>query len=539
MAFTLVPPPPPVVAGVAGLVAQLILHSIEEVPAVPFLEATLISETVLGVYLFKISPSVPSLLLNFTLLNAIFWSVLISITLFRRLFLSPLRHFPGYKLAAASKLYEAHLNWNGRLGPVLKDLHRKHGPVIRTGPNEVSINDIDVLRSDIMGKTPWVNRGPFYAVGAMQGNVTVFSTRDNAEHRRLRGIWNKAFAGDPLKDYEVRVEKHASRFLDVLAENSKLNITRAINNVSFDIMSDLGFGIDAFEKGATRQGESSYMAFLRPHMRIAITLSSLPFPWSLLPLLPQDSQTKHFKANEDRMLQERLSLGTTRKDIFTHLLGDHDSGRFSHSELLANAHLICIAGTDTVSSVTTNTYRELCRHPEVQETLAAELRAVVREHGKITCDNIRSLPYLNAVVNEGLRLHAPLPSGSQAITGPEGAVIAGHYIPPRTVVRAPHMPMHTNERYFVDAEKFWPERWLNGGEGVKDRRAFVPFSWGAHACVGKGLALSEVRLCVARGIERYRISFAEEYNDAKWKSQWKDYQTMSVGSVMVRVEKRE
>lgn len=178
------------------------------------------------------------------------------------------------------------------------------------------------------------------------------------------------------------------------------------------------------------------------------------------------------------MLENRIAMGTGRADIFSHLLGeDTESGtRFTPKQLGANAHLTVVAGTDTTASLTANILRELSMHSQIQEKLYAEIKQFIEENGPLTCVNVKSLGYLQAVIDESLRLWNPVPSGVQAMTGPDGATVAGHFIPPRTVVRVPHHPLMTDARYFADPEKFWPERWLNDRQGVKDIKAFIPFS---------------------------------------------------------------
>lgn len=116
-------------------------------------------------------------------------------------------------------------------------------------------------------------------------------------------------------------------------------------------------------------------------------------------------------------------------------------------------------------------------HPEIQKKLYEEIKEAYSNVEEFDCNNTKTLPYLQAVIHEGLRFWNPAPLGVQSLTGPEGATIAGTYIPPRTAVRVPHLSLMTDERYFPDGEKFWPERWTEDrSTGVKDIRAYVPFS---------------------------------------------------------------
>jgi cytochrome P450 len=213
-------------------------------------------------------------------------------------------------------------------------------------------------------------------------------------------------------------------------------------------------------------------------MRSTVVLSSLPSVLPLLPYLPKDEASVSFRKTGIDMLNARLALGTKRRDIFTHLLGEdtETNTRFNRAQLAANAHLLVVAGTDTVSSLVSNIFRELALNPSMQATLYEEVKAAMDKNGELTCATVKSLPYLQAVIDETLRLWNPVPSGVQAMTGHSGITIAGSFIPPRTVVRVAHSPMMLDPRYFPRPEEFWPERWLEGRQGVKEIRAFIPFS---------------------------------------------------------------
>lgn len=95
---------------------------------------------------------------------------------------------------------------------------------------------------------------------------------------------------------------------------------------------------------------------------------------------------------------------------------------------------------------------------------------------EIDAEKMKEIPYLEAVINEALRLWGVTPGGVQAVLSEEGVLIGGIYIPPYTEVRYPSLALMSDERYFVHGKRFIPERWTDQPELVKDRRAFVPFS---------------------------------------------------------------
>ena len=64
-----------------------------------------------------------------------------------RVFFHPLRHVPGPKLAAVSNIWHACHARNGQMLRLGKNLHRRYGPVVRVGPNEVWFNTRDAFKS--------------------------------------------------------------------------------------------------------------------------------------------------------------------------------------------------------------------------------------------------------------------------------------------------------------------------------------------------------------------------------------------------------
>lgn len=68
--------------------------------------------------------------------------------------------------------------------------------------------------------------------------------------------------------------------------------------------------------------------------------------------------------------------------------------------------------------------------------------------------------------------------------------------------------MCVDESHFVSADEFIPERFSTRPELIKNKDAFIPFSTGPFNCIGKNLALMEMRLLTARLITKFDVAFA-------------------------------
>lgn len=149
--------------------------------------------------------------------------------------------------------------------------------------------------------------------------------------------------------------------------------------------------------------------------------------------------------------------------------------------------------SDTVAPTLVFTFYELALHPHHQQKLYEEIRSV-DIHDLFA---LRSLPHLNGVINESLRIHPPVPTGGYRQSSKDGMRIGGKYIPGNTTIVAPRYTLGKRERRlhqvpdrdavliivlveecFEQAGEFIPERWYSKRDMIKNERAFAPFAQG-------------------------------------------------------------
>lgn len=121
-------------------------------------------------------------------------------------------------------------------------------------------------------------------------------------------------------------------------------------------------------------------------------------------------------------------------------------------------------------------------------------------------DDVQELPYLQAVLSESLRFHSTSSLGLPRSVPVGGVTLAGKFFPEGSVVSVPAYTIHREKSVFgPDAEEYNPDRWLAEGARQKFEKAFVPFSVGPRACVGRNVAMQELSLLIAALIRRYDI----------------------------------
>ena len=172
-----------------GLFTQRMVTGVPEVSTTKAITAYTAGNCLLGLTLKACGlRGVSEMALHTLAVNFSYLSSLILCTLIHRVYFHPLKSFPGSRLASLSKLYEAFLNWRGRNGSVVRDLHRQHGDFIRTGPNELAINNVEAIEI-MFARTQPSSRGPLYEVSKVHGAESLWSTRDREVHNTWRRIW--------------------------------------------------------------------------------------------------------------------------------------------------------------------------------------------------------------------------------------------------------------------------------------------------------------------------------------------------------------
>jgi aspirochlorine biosynthesis cytochrome P450 monooxygenase len=121
----------------------------------------------------------------------------------------------------------------------------------------------------------------------------------------------------------------------------------------------------------------------------------------------------------------------------------------------------------------------------VYKKLMNELITTFPMREGIDMATVQYLPYLNAVLEESLRVYPPSAFNQARVVPNGGAIICGEVVPGGTAVAVGTLAAFTSKRNWVDPEQFIPERWLGEGFVGDDRRVLQPFITGPRNCIGK------------------------------------------------------
>ncbi|KAJ1327028.1 cytochrome P450 family 628 [Microdochium nivale] len=447
-----------------------------------------------------------SSVLSVAALSGLFTSILIYRGAFHRL-----NQYPGPFFARLSNLYiTLRASKKLRLFEEVQQLHTQYGDFVRLGPSELSTIDPRALQALHSSNSP-CSKGPWYSIEHPTRALQM--TRDKEEHARRRKAWDLGFSLKAMKNYEVRVSSYTAQLMERLEESkgTVIDATLWFSFYSFDVMGDLAFGRSF---GMLKEGTvHPFMKLTRSHMLMAGSLSHLVWILPLLKKIPLlNRENIKFREWLRQQVIWRQQNTPDVPDVFSWILSDYNALENPTSEDLTNlygdAQLIAVAGSDTTATSLSCLFLELAINKRVKDILRDEFT-----RNRSDCSQPSSLlrlPYLQACINEVMRLYPAIPSGLQRVTPPEGLQIGDVHVPGETIITVPTYTLNRDPRFYVHPNDFIPERWTTRPELTKDPSLFVPFSIGRYSCVGKQLALMEIRSVVCRIMQRFDVTVAHE-----------------------------
>ncbi|KAI0706670.1 high nitrogen upregulated cytochrome P450 monooxygenase 2 [Earliella scabrosa] len=528
-----------------------------------------------------------------------FASIATSVVAYRLSPLHPLARYPGPTKYKLSKLVWAYETTLGDSHYRLKALHERYGDVVRTGPNELSVRHVDAV-SAVLG-VQGAPKSPFYigaslGRGAQDGDGLIVGIRNIDLHMRRRRAWSRAFSTAALRDMQEHVAPRVRLLVDTLearvSEAVLLDVW--INYFAYDTMCDIVFGGGS---ELLREGDrSGIWAIIHTGVVVATFLSHVPWLGVYVGHIPgAGGALDTLTAFAHKLTADRVRQGTTRRDLFHYLNNDdlEDVPPPPMKQLLDDGMLALVAGTDTTAGTLTSVFFCLATHPGAYAALRNEVDCFFPAgEDPLMYADYREMRYLNAVINEAMRLFPVLPGGGPRWVPPRGAamVVCSYVIPPDTSVWVPTYSLHRDGRNFSFPDVFWPERWLvasghltldealrtlprdgydvtssppaalyashanskpdpsakihvhyplRGVEFVHNEVAFTPFSHGPMYCAGKNLALLEMRMVVCALVQRFEVRLEEGWDVRRFGREYRDHYIAAMAELPVRLEVRK
>ncbi|KAK6460483.1 cytochrome P450 [Scheffersomyces coipomensis] len=472
-------------------------------------------------------------------------------------FISSLRNVPGPYLHRIC--YFTALNDQRKMRWITKvhDLHAKYGNIVILSPNEISVNGNAKFITDIYVKN--FPKSKFYENFRNHGfKDNMFASLENDRHIKYKkivsNIYSKSAIFSKTNSTRNNLVKKVGNLVDAIYKSSVddwFNLANKTKNLGIDVYSlfaSLALDVvSAFELG----NENGTDLLSKPEQRHIIVshreVASMVFWTTLMPRFwSWAAGSRILKASED-VTKWQLSLYANAENNVPKFGKDENlttlesfkkagiTGEYAYSFLTDNI----FAGHETTAIYLTYLCYELSRpinnsvQLKLQQELIQQFSNPVKGAVIDDLEIVDNLPYLNAIMNEIGRIHAPIPGAEPRMVDKPYSIRLdnGEYItvPTGTTISVQPYSMHRLENVFPDPYRFIPERWLQyDDESVEDfnqrimkqQKYMMPFGKGIRMCLGMNIALIEMKLAVANLYWRFGSKLCQdwceitEYNNA-------------------------
>ncbi|KAL8804455.1 MAG: hypothetical protein Q9182_002560 [Xanthomendoza sp. 2 TL-2023] len=518
----------------------------------------------------------PKIYLQISIVTLGFTLYLIGLAVYR-LFLSPIKNIPGSKLTAVTGWYETYYDVykGGKFIFEIEKWHQQYGPIVRINPWEVHFADPDFY--DVL----YSSKSRYSKIDHLRfrfGTPTAsFDTTEHALHAKRRGAMNPFFSRQRILNYSSyaagRVERLCKRLESEYKGTSKVFcFNDAWASLTTDVINYYSF--------AMSYDFQDYPDFVAPFTKsIKLLAQSLHlvghFPWvlSLLQSLPdsvvgvlnpamvpvfqfQNEITAQIKRIVHEEATDSGSKTTDHKTVFSEMLkSDLPRAELSLDRLKHEALSITGGGVDTIKNALVTASYGIISNPAIYKRLHAELvEAMPDINGKPpTVPELERLPYLNAIVQECLRLSYGITQRLMRIDPHNPITFQTHTLPPNTPFSMTSYIQHRNPLIFPDPDTFNPDRWLPSpsssssppqtitstlsstleksyatainptnlnpqsnpntvlapATGRPLTKYLVPFGRGPRACLGQNFAMAELFLDLGMVFRRFEFELVE------------------------------
>ncbi|KAK2037087.1 cytochrome P450 [Colletotrichum somersetense] len=461
-----------------------------------------------------------------------------------RPFLSPLRSVPGPFLA---RYTDAWYVWRVHQGHVEQDLialHKKHGAIVRYGPNRYSFKDLEAPKI-IYGHGNAFVKSPIYSsfAATRDQNWVLFAIEDTKVHSQLRRSLQSAYSLTSLISYEPFVDECArifkQRLEEVSAAGLPIDLGHWLQGYAFDMIGLISYGsrFGFLDQGEDAHGifpaldGANYSAFLLgPYLSLSLPVARLR-EW----LAGGKSGARYVQ----RFAQQRIDMYRSNNKTATREPEKEESGKvqtfvekflqkheanpstFTLNHILAGVGANVAAGSDTTGITLSAVFYYLLKRPDCFQKLREEADAIQTSREKeFTFNEAQGMPFLQAVIKETLRIHPAFGVPLERVVPEGGATIAGRFFPAGTKVSVHCWVENRNELVFEDPDEFRPERWLIEDESKLSvmNRHWIPFGLGSRTCIGRHISMLEIAKLVPLLVRDFDF-YLEERPDALWETE--------------------
>ena len=326
--------------------------------------------------------------------------------------------------------------------------------------------------------------------------------RDGDDHRYHRRLMQAGFKSKAMQRYLLEMVPQVEQAVANLPINptAPLLAFPTFKNMTLDLAATIFLGMDLGDEASKiNKAFETAVAASMPKIPLAIPGT----------LLWRGIRARKYMCDYFQSLipAKRAGEGT---DMFTLLCQatDEDGNQYTDQEVIDHMIFLMMAAHDTTTSALTSMTYALAQHPEWQQRLLEEVQSLNTEH--LRYEDLEHMEQTEWVMKEALRMYPPLSTLPKYSLKP--FEFEGMHIPADVLVATYPIHTHYMEQYWTHPQQFDPARFSESRAEHKNHPyCWVPFSGGAHMCIGLHFAIMQVKLVMFEMLKRYSWTVPQGY----------------------------
>lgn len=404
-------------------------------------------------------------------------------------------------LSDTAHLHRTLYKWSKEYGSIyrLKGLGATKGIVI---------SDVKLQREVFLDRPSTFRRIKTMEAAMEELGLNGLITAEGDLWKRYRKYATRGLANSLLRKYFEMIDRSTKRLYKLFASNSSnekaMDIQKDLLRYSVDVTSSLAFGVDINTIEHREDTVQEHLAMVLPMVQRRMMF---PVPYWRFVKAPADHKLDKSLKIIQNSINKFMSQARARIDDNPDLIENptnfleallaaqmSDGGSLTDDEIYTNVFSILLAGEDSTANSIAWAVHYMTENDEIQGKIQAEVDSKFGDSEiPATFDDLTNMPYIEAVINEALRLQPVLPVVQ--LCANEDVVIDDVEVPKDTNIHLPIYNTFLDDDLFENSQEFRPERWFSPDKLCQEtmKNAFMPFGFGPRLCPGKSLALLEAK----------------------------------------------
>ncbi|KAM0252120.1 hypothetical protein ACHAQJ_007860 [Trichoderma viride] len=379
-------------------------------------------------------------------------------------------------------------------------MHEVYGPIVRVNPYEIHIRDPDFCLEAFSPTKKLDKYGWWYRV--FGGPGATVSTEHHDVHKGRRAAFKNFLSPAVVRGFvptTLEKVKRASLIMEQYVQSGKpLSLSNLYRCIAADTVSAYALPASFNLLDSDDMGEE-FSSGLRFFFETATTMRFLGFLEPIIKMIPDQiframltdpakallKLVRRLEACIDEVIQKPSDLDKSRPCLVSRINDNHlkENGK-SCDRLLQEAEQFIIAGTETTGYALSITTFYILQDADIQDKMRQELMdAGIALDDDLDIMTLQNLPYLSAVITEGLRFAHGVGSRLPRVNKSSDVQYKQWRIPAGVPISMTSRLHHEDARLFPEPFTFRPDRWLQP-ESKQLKKYLSPFGHGSRICPG-------------------------------------------------------